>query len=211
MPNDPYDLPNAAARTAIFRRPPGGGQALAVSTAALADHVCDSWHRRPRSAFPETADPSTQGGRSPVSHPSCEYRRVGRREKNSRNPEIPGLRFKAASGSSGTARRRILGALTPDLREDGRAPGLWLGRDPLEGLVNGSVAVELRVCAADGCEELFEPNRRGRPGEGTQGAGPIHLSRTYAASATAPLAPATAKTSLAGLGGTVRRGVPQLS
>ena len=46
MPNDPYDLQNASALTAIGRRPSGGGQALAVSTAALADHVCDSWHRR---------------------------------------------------------------------------------------------------------------------------------------------------------------------
>ena len=46
MPNDPYDLANASALTAIGRRPAGGSQALAVSTAALADHVCDSWHRR---------------------------------------------------------------------------------------------------------------------------------------------------------------------
>jgi hypothetical protein len=69
MPNDPYDLPNASALTAIGRRPAGGGQALGVSTAALADHVCDSWHRRQIRLFPETVDPSSKGkGRSPVSH-----------------------------------------------------------------------------------------------------------------------------------------------
>jgi hypothetical protein len=46
MPNDPYDLPNASALAAIGRTSAGGGQALGVSTAALADHVCDSWHGR---------------------------------------------------------------------------------------------------------------------------------------------------------------------
>jgi hypothetical protein len=59
MTNDPYDLPNASALTAIGRRPAGGGQTLAVSTAALADPVCDSWHRRQIRLFPETVDPST--------------------------------------------------------------------------------------------------------------------------------------------------------
>jgi hypothetical protein len=61
MPDDPYDLPNASALTAIGGRPAGGGQALGVSTAALADHVCDSWHRRQIRLFPETADPSSCG------------------------------------------------------------------------------------------------------------------------------------------------------
>ena len=60
MPNDPYDLPNASALTAIGRRPAGRGQALGVSTAALADHVCDSWHRRQIRLFPETVDPSKE-------------------------------------------------------------------------------------------------------------------------------------------------------
>lgn len=44
MPNDPYDLANAPARTASRRRPVGGGRALAVSAAAVTDHVCDSGH-----------------------------------------------------------------------------------------------------------------------------------------------------------------------
>jgi hypothetical protein len=44
MPNDPYDLPNASALTGMGRRPFGRRQALAVSTAALTDHVRDSWH-----------------------------------------------------------------------------------------------------------------------------------------------------------------------
>ena len=66
MPNDPYDLPNASALTAIYGRPAGGGQALGVSTAALADHVCDRWHRREIRLFPETADPSSCGYRRPA-------------------------------------------------------------------------------------------------------------------------------------------------
>ena len=49
MPNDPYHLANAPASTATRRRPPGGGRALAVSTAAVTDHVCNRWHRRPAS------------------------------------------------------------------------------------------------------------------------------------------------------------------
>ena len=58
MPNDPYDLPNPSAPTPIDRGPAGGGQTLAVSTAALADPVCDSWHRRQIRLFPEKVDPS---------------------------------------------------------------------------------------------------------------------------------------------------------
>ena len=61
MPNDPYYLPNAPALTAIGSRPAGGGQTLAVSTAALADHVCDSWHRRQICLFPKPVDPSKGG------------------------------------------------------------------------------------------------------------------------------------------------------
>jgi hypothetical protein len=58
MPNNPYDLPNASALTAIGRGPAGGRQAFGVSTAALTDHVRDSWHRRQIRLFPERVEPS---------------------------------------------------------------------------------------------------------------------------------------------------------
>ena len=45
LPHDPYDLPNAPTTTASCGRPVGEGRALAVSAAALTDHVCDSRHR----------------------------------------------------------------------------------------------------------------------------------------------------------------------
>jgi hypothetical protein len=45
MPNDPHDLANTPAPTASCRRPAWEGRALAVSAAAVTDHVCDSWHR----------------------------------------------------------------------------------------------------------------------------------------------------------------------
>ena len=44
MPSDPDDLATTPARTAGCRRPIARGQALAVSAAALTDHVCDHWH-----------------------------------------------------------------------------------------------------------------------------------------------------------------------
>jgi hypothetical protein len=44
MPNDPYDLANAPAPTANYRRRVRRGWPLAVSAAAVTDHVCDSWH-----------------------------------------------------------------------------------------------------------------------------------------------------------------------
>ena len=44
MPNYPYDLANAPAPTANYRSPFGRGQTLAVSAAAVTDHVCDSGH-----------------------------------------------------------------------------------------------------------------------------------------------------------------------
>jgi hypothetical protein len=67
MPDDPYDLPNASALTAIGRRPAGGGQALAVSTAALADHVCDSWHRRQiRFSRRQASQARERNGRAPL-------------------------------------------------------------------------------------------------------------------------------------------------
>ena len=70
MPNDPYDLPNASALTAIVRRSAGGGQTLAVSTAALADPVCNSWHRRQLRLFPETVDPSRTTSEAPKCLPA---------------------------------------------------------------------------------------------------------------------------------------------
>jgi hypothetical protein len=50
VPNDPDDLTNATAPTATCKGPSSEGRALAVSAAALADNVCDSWHRRPLQA-----------------------------------------------------------------------------------------------------------------------------------------------------------------
>ena len=44
MPNYPYDLANAPAPAANYRSPFGRGQTLAVSAAAVTDHVCDSGH-----------------------------------------------------------------------------------------------------------------------------------------------------------------------
>jgi hypothetical protein len=118
MPNDPYDLPNASALTAIGRRPAGGGQALGVRTAALADHVCDSWHRRQIRLFPETVGPS-RGGGSPVRHPSCEYRRLGAHKKKQKN-EKDSFRLHAGARGiglwplrlvlSGTGERRVAAA-----------------------------------------------------------------------------------------------------
>ena len=55
MPNDPYDLAHAPTPTASCRRPIRGGRALAVSAAALTDHVRDRWHwtaRLPEVGFP---------------------------------------------------------------------------------------------------------------------------------------------------------------
>ena len=54
VPNDPYDLATAPTSAAANRSRARGSPALAVSTAALADHVCDRWHRRlaPRRRFP---------------------------------------------------------------------------------------------------------------------------------------------------------------
>jgi hypothetical protein len=62
MPNDPYDLANTPAPTASCRRPAGKGQALAVSAAAVTDHVCDSWHREPaRTPIPGMQDRHSAG------------------------------------------------------------------------------------------------------------------------------------------------------
>jgi hypothetical protein len=55
MPNDPYDLANTPAPTASCRRSAWEGGALAVSAAAVTDHVCDSWHREPASS-PDSRD-----------------------------------------------------------------------------------------------------------------------------------------------------------
>ena len=44
MPSDPDDLASTPARTVSCRRRIARGQALAVSAAALTDHVCDRWH-----------------------------------------------------------------------------------------------------------------------------------------------------------------------
>jgi hypothetical protein len=55
MPHDPYDLAHAPTPTASCRRPTRGGRALAVSAAALTDHVRDRWHwmaRLPEVGFP---------------------------------------------------------------------------------------------------------------------------------------------------------------
>ena len=54
VPNDPYDLATAPTSAAGNRSRARGSPALTVSTAALADHVCDRWHRRlaPRRRFP---------------------------------------------------------------------------------------------------------------------------------------------------------------
>ena len=44
MPNDSYDLAHAAALTATHTRPVVGGGSLAVSAAAVTDHVRDNWY-----------------------------------------------------------------------------------------------------------------------------------------------------------------------
>src|SRR5215216_7618467 len=44
MPNDPYHLAHAPARTASRRSPVRGGRSLAVSAAAVANHVGDNWY-----------------------------------------------------------------------------------------------------------------------------------------------------------------------
>lgn len=44
MPNDSYDLACASAPTASRRGRVRGGQSLAMSAAALTDHVCDHWY-----------------------------------------------------------------------------------------------------------------------------------------------------------------------
>jgi hypothetical protein len=49
MPSDPNDLASTAAPTAGCRGPIASDRALAVSAAAVTDHVCDRWHGR--SAF----------------------------------------------------------------------------------------------------------------------------------------------------------------
>jgi hypothetical protein len=55
MPHDPYDPAHGPTPTASCRRPIRGGRALAVSAAALTDHVRDRWHwtaRLPEVGFP---------------------------------------------------------------------------------------------------------------------------------------------------------------
>ena len=71
MPNDPYHLAKAPAPTATCRSPPGGGRALAVSTAAVTDHVCNRWHRRPasRDSISRLEDAEPDGG--PTTHGIC--------------------------------------------------------------------------------------------------------------------------------------------
>jgi hypothetical protein len=46
-----------------------GGGALAVSAAALTDHVCDGWHGLPRVRLPLLGEPSPAGG--PRIHGIC--------------------------------------------------------------------------------------------------------------------------------------------
>ena len=105
MPNDPYDLASTPAPTGGCRRPMTGGQALAVSAAAVTDHVCDRWHgwaasqasvtpaERAHSrlgasahvfaALPrEWIDGTGRGGRSSVSLRDPEDRRVTRCKEN---------------------------------------------------------------------------------------------------------------------------------
>jgi hypothetical protein len=59
VPNDPYDLADAPALTASRREPVRVGRALAVSAAAVTDHVGDSWYRRPpgRATVPRGTEP----------------------------------------------------------------------------------------------------------------------------------------------------------
>jgi hypothetical protein len=100
MANDPYDLAHAPATTGSCRRPIGEGGALAVSAAAVTDHVRDRWHGRAASqaSISRWEEPHagwgaensrnlhgsgresirSNGGRSPVSCATQPDRRVGR-------------------------------------------------------------------------------------------------------------------------------------
>jgi hypothetical protein len=123
MPNDPYDLAHAPAPTASCRRPTGRGEAVAVSAAALTDHVCDRWHGRAASRASSSRlgeahsrlrsenrgiciDPCLGGG-SPATCAAQPDRRVGRLLRNSESGL--GRRMADKKDDDGTTERPTYG------------------------------------------------------------------------------------------------------
>jgi hypothetical protein len=118
MANDPYDLPDASALTAFGRRTAGGDQALAVSTAALADPVCDSWHgwqttgslRQPIQPTSQSADASSNTAAPELLRPA----------QAKRLPRTPIFRRISSHIKDACGGRPTAGAGFPDAPADAR-------------------------------------------------------------------------------------------